>query len=77
MFISDPDFFQSQIPDLSQVPDPGCGDTGPKIPDLTKTENEGEKISCLTFFVAIMFTKIEQDHTKKFEPIESKMQVFF
>jgi hypothetical protein len=48
MFIPDPDFYPSRIPDLgSRIPDP-----------KTAIKERGEKTSCHTFFVAINFTKL-------------------
>jgi hypothetical protein len=63
MFIPDPEFYPSRIPDLgSWISDPGSRilDLGSWIPDpKTAIKERGEKISCHTFFVAINFTKLK------------------
>jgi hypothetical protein len=50
MFIPDPDFYPSRIPDPGyRIPDPKSA---------TK-ERSGKKICCHTFFVATNFTKLK------------------
>ncbi len=51
MFIPDPNFYPSRIPDLgSRIPDPGS---------KNRNKREGwKKICCHTFFVATNFTKL-------------------
>jgi hypothetical protein len=63
MFIPDPDFYPSRIPDPgSRIPDPGSRipDLGSRIPDpKTATKERGEKnLMSLPFPVATNFTKL-------------------
>jgi hypothetical protein len=63
MFIPDPDFYLSRIPDLgSRISDPGSriSDPGSRIPDpKTATKERGEnKFDVIPFYVATNFTKL-------------------
>jgi hypothetical protein len=60
MFIPDPDFYPSRIPDLgSRISDPGSRipDLGSRIPD-PKTATKEVKIICHTFLCSHKFHKI-------------------